>query len=413
MRIAVGRSIHPFDDSPQQLPVLDRTLAECQQQVCEELGLELVERNADRTLIIGDHTWFTTAILRRFLETCPPDGGRLAISGPFLEYTRPLQELEPEPCVGMPVYISPTGETTLETLNALPLVEVDLAVRMHEPELDHVVFRGLADEAIPVTDRMIHTVEHWSHLHRVNLLALMAHGEGLRREYEARSWWRKLWFGLQILLSARSLNRFAIASALTRKGRNCNIHPTATVEACQLGDDVEIGPYAVVRASWVASGVKIQEHAQVNLSVLGEDSVVGRGAMVNLCVLMKRAMVSRGFGHQASVFGRDAFVAVGSTLYDLSFGSEIKVSHRNRRVSSGTRFLGSCLGHRALIGPHVRIGYGESIPNDTTLVGDPTKVLRRIPDALEEGVVHTFSGEALTSIERLKTERKNQSDREE
>ena len=58
-------------------------------------------------------------------------------------------------------------------------------------------------------------------------------------------------------------------------------------------------------------------------------------------------------------------------MYDLSFGGPIKVTHKGQRVSAETRFLGSCIGHRAKVGPRVRIGYGEMIPNDTFIVADP------------------------------------------
>ena len=96
----------------------------------------------------------------------------------------------------------------------------------------------------------------------------------------------------------RSKNR--IAEALTRRGQNCKIHPTATVEAA----------YSVTMSRWdrmlllgsfVGNGVIIQEHSQVHLSILNDGAVVGRSAMVRMCLLMKRAMVSKCFGIQASV----------------------------------------------------------------------------------------------------------------
>ena len=49
--------------------------------------------------------------------------------------------------------------------------------------------------------------------------------------------------------------------------------PTAVVEACTIGDNVEIGPHAVVRACVVGDGAKIDEHCVVNLSVVGKGLV--------------------------------------------------------------------------------------------------------------------------------------------
>ena len=120
--------------------------------------------------------------------------------------------------------------------------------------------------------------------------------------------------------------------------------------------------------------------------------------MVRMCLLLERALVSKCFGAQASVFGRDAFVAVGATLYDLSFGGPIKVSHNGKRVSSETRFLGSCIGHRAKVGPHVRIGYGEMVPNDAFLVADPQTVVRQINELNVEDIPHFWSEGHLKSV---------------
>jgi acetyltransferase-like isoleucine patch superfamily enzyme len=91
---------------------------------------------------------------------------------------------------------------------------------------------------------------------------------------------------------------------------------------------------------------------------------------------MEGAMLSKTQGVQASVFGRDSFVAIGATFFDFSFGKPIRVLDRGKRVNSGTRFLGSCIGHRVKIGPHVRIGYGQTVANDSFIVADPNSVLR-------------------------------------
>ncbi len=76
-------------------------------------------------------------------------------------------------------------------------------------------------------------------------------------------------------------------------------------------------------------------------------------------------------------------------------GGEIKVEHNGERFSSGTHFLGSCLGHDVKIGPNVTIGYGEEVPNGAFIVASPDIVMRRIPKALKPGVPHhCVNGEA-------------------
>jgi len=333
--------------------------------------------------VLGDHTWVTPALLRKFVAACPAEGGRLGLQGPFVDFTGPLQDLPVDNGLSLyPVGLIKAGAEPV--LQGLAVVELDLQAKLHQPPVGHPAYAG-ALQPIPVTAAAVHTVTHWSHLLRVNLLALVAAAETERGLVEAAPWYVKLWTALALVWRARSINKWKLATAVGPMGKNCEIHPTATVEACWLGDNVEIGPHAVVRASWLGDGVKIGEHAQVNLSVVMEKAEISRGTMANICLLMPQALISPGFGHQACVFGRECFVAYGATFFDLSFGGDIKVSHRGERVSSGTKFLGTAVGHRAKVGPHVVVGYGEAIPNDAFLIVDPARIFRRIPDELPVG----------------------------
>ena len=157
------------------------------------------------------------------------------------------------------------------------------------------------------------------------------------------------------MFKIRSLNPQTIARRIGSQGRNCKIHPTAVIEACEIGDDVEIGPYAVVRASVIGDGAKIEEHATVNLSVLGPKSRAARYAMVNLCVLMEEAFLSRCGGSQMCLFGRQSFVAVDAVMLDLSlverFASKTTTMRRNGHQQ---HFLGVCIDIEPVIGNAVR-----------------------------------------------------------
>ena len=71
------------------------------------------------------------------------------------------------------------------------------------------------------------------------------------------------------LCRVRSINRQKVLARMGTVGKNCQIHPTAVIEACHIGDNVVIGPYAVVRASVIGDGAKIEEYATVNISAGG------------------------------------------------------------------------------------------------------------------------------------------------
>lgn len=382
--VAGGAPFAPYRDAPGDLWVLGRRLADWHAAVAEDVGLAR-DGGGGARLVVRDDVWITAAAVRRFLDQCPPEGGQLRVDGPFLEATAALQGLADG---RLPVWAAPEGAD----LAALPSVTVDLGVDARPVPRQHPALDGAETRPLVITDAMVHTLSHWTHLHRVNLLALVAWSEGERRRIAA-SWWRSLLAVLGIVWRARSLVPHALAAAIGPRGQRVRVHPTAVIEASVLGDDVEVGPFAVVRGAWVGAGAKIAEHARVAGSVVGEGCTVARGCNLQLSVALPGAYVSEGRGHQACVFGRDAFVAVGVTTFDLSFGGEVRVRDASGvRVPAGTRFLGSAVGHRARVGPHVRINFGEVVPNDALLVGDPDQVARDIPDDLADGPWRVVGG---------------------
>ena len=399
--LPLGQLIAPFGDHPGELEILGETLRSHQRKALAAVGVELCDTPPEDApwLALGDHTWVTAPLLRLFLAACPSAGGQLQLESSFVEFTRSLQSISQQGPARFPLAVVPPGP--VESLDALPAVEVDLRVKEQHKPL-HPVFAHADQGPIPVTDAMIHTVGHWSHLLRINLLALLAYAEGEKRRFEDGSWWLKLRILTELALRLRTLDRWKAAERIGVRGKGCSIHPTATVEASVLGDNVEVGPHAVVRASWLGDGVSVGEHARVNLTVAGPGAQLGRGLMANLCVLFSGAFVSQGFGYQACVFGRDAFVAMGATAYDLSFGKDIRVWHNGEWTSAETKFLGACIGHRAKVGPHVILGYGEAVPNEAFLVADPARIWRRIPPQLPTDRPLTWRDGAIVPVGRPK-----------
>jgi carbonic anhydrase/acetyltransferase-like protein (isoleucine patch superfamily) len=225
---------------------------------------------------------------------------------------------------------------------------------------------------------LVHEVWHWSHITRVNLLALAAEAERARADWERGGIFARLGMLLPVLWRARSVQPAALARALLPIPKSARIHPTAVIEACIIGEGVEVGPFACVRGSVLGEGCKIDAYANVNVSVIGPKAQAGRGAMINLCVLYAGAFVSAGGGFQMCVFGRDSFVAMTATMLDLSFGRTIRVDTPEGRMDTEGYFLGGAIGHGAKIGAGVRIGYGVAVPNDVLLVAPTGDLIRSI-----------------------------------
>jgi len=365
--VNTAEKVAPFGELSCQMAVDGTTLAEVQHAALEAAGLELVATppQSEPYFLFSDRTWFTADLVR---QMCRAGTGRLVVrdSG-WLEWTSAQQKLSAPGTYELAVT---EGEPGFDALEPIPL---ELEFRDLELPSMHDSFAHAADKSIRVGTAMVHQLDHWSHIIRINQLGLLARMEDARAEWEQAGVIGRLFKIIALLWRARSLNGAKIAASLSERGDKVQVHPTAVVEFSELRDGCEIGPHAVVRGSVVGPGAKVDAHAVVNASILGAGARIGRYGHVNLCTLFDGAMVSAGDGFQVSVFGRNSFVAWGSTILDLSFGGSVKVESDgpgSERVDSGLYFLGAAVGHRAKIGHGVKIGYGVSIPNDALLVDD-------------------------------------------
>lgn len=376
VRLPRGAPIPPFDDPPGAARVLGGTLASYQEQALAAAGLTLVDTppNDAAYLVFSDRMWFTASFLRAVKAT--GGVGRVRIDDAvWVRETGTLQSSPDRPEVAI---VAAGAPPSLDGADLL----VDLQLRDAAPMELHPAFAH-AQRPLRTGARLVHAVEHWSHVLRVNLLALVATAEEGKADFDAAPIWKKAWIALRVLLRARGFTPYAFARAFNRVGKRCRIHPTAVVEASQIGDDVEIGAFALVRACVVGDGAKVEDYAHASVSVIGPGARLGRTCMLNFSVLYPGAFVSAGGGWQMSIFGNDAFVAMTATGYDLSFGQPIRVAHQGSVVSADTHFLGVAVGHRARVGAHVRIGYGMAIPSDAFVVAPSADVLRKWPDVLE------------------------------
>ena len=345
-----------------------QSLAASQAEALEVAGFTLVDSPPEtgEVLLFSDRTWFTPAILLALREA---GHGRAKIDDPgWLAWIDPTQDMD---VAGVyELGISAEGVVPFADLPdlVLPLVFRDVELDAPHPAMAHAY-----EHPFRVSEAMVQQIDHWMHIVRVNHLCLAARMEVARSDWESAGLWGRIMQILRVVWRARSLNGWKIARAMTERGADITVHPTAVVEFSVLGEGCEIGPHAVVRGSIIGRNAKVDCHANVNVSVVDDGAKVGRYAFLNLCTVFPGAFVSSGDGFQASVFGRESFLAWGSTILDLSFGGSVKVETGGpgtERIETGQYFLGAAVGHRAVLGQGVRVRFGASIPNDAVLVDD-------------------------------------------
>lgn len=389
-----ARPVAPFGDLASELPVVRwpgeshtraafGSLAESQEAAIRRAGLERVVAPppAEPYLLLADDLWVTPDLLRTVAAGAP------GLARVDETWARHAGSLVPDPALPG-LALRPAGAPPVFDGPERP---VDLRLREHPLQLDHPAFAHAARGPVLTGVRMAHRLRHWSHLLRVNLLALAARAEEARAEWEGSGFFGKLGMAWPVLRRAGWPAPRRIARALAPWGRGVEVHPTAIVEASELGDGVKVGPFAIVRGCVVGAGARIDEYASAQVSVVGPRARLGRGAMLNLCVMMEGSFVSSGNGYQVCVFGRDSFVAVSATMLDLSFGATVRADDEGRRVDTGDHFLGGAIGHRARVGAGVRIGYGVAIPNDLLVVAPPAELVRHVPEGLS-GTVTVADG---------------------
>jgi acetyltransferase-like isoleucine patch superfamily enzyme len=168
-------------------------------------------------------------------------------------------------------------------------------------------------------------------------------------------------------------------------GPGCDIHPTAWVECCELGEGVTVGANAVCASSVLGAGAQVMEGAFVSASVVGACSMVGQHYRVVMSVIYPESFVTSG-ALQFSIMGRESAVYAAWITDARMDHQHVSTVVDGRVVSSGQDYLGCILGHRARLTAGVITAPGRVIPNDALVYPDPHQVLTRFPPDQPAGV---------------------------
>jgi carbonic anhydrase/acetyltransferase-like protein (isoleucine patch superfamily) len=386
--------ISPFGDPVSQSPVQGRPLREVMRQAALDAGAQATHlvapdqplpTEAER-LLLTDDLWATTALLKAFLK----EARRLQrpcalVMGDNLltDFTGALQDLgrvqgapQPQrryPLVWLPPGAAPPGRDLARAQELEPL-ELDLQLKPLELPV-HRVFSEDEKLVLPMTHLACVRIGHWMHILRANQMAQIAWGAQLFTEP-----WRLLWAAAR----AMSFNKWRVMQKLVVKGRNCDIHPSAVVEASVLGDNVSVGANAVVRYSCLGDGARVSDQCNVLSSVLGPGASGARMGMLQSCVLYEGAN-SGHYGLQLCLVGEQTFVGGEVILGDFKPGGEVMVMHRGELVSTGTNLLGCAVGHGCKVMMRATFYAGREIPNGYTVIGPPRDIVARVPADLPAG----------------------------
>jgi hypothetical protein len=388
---------NPFIISPLEAPardmwLMDRTLGEAMERELLSAGLtvekaasmaeaeERAGREPDGAFIIYDSVACSRVVIRRFIHATLKRQGPVSVVCSLprslaINYLSRVDGLDPvevsastKECWTAPFYFL-RGKQSLDHAEPLVLPYKERVIHYSVPP----GLMGQKDEVYAISDSYLCNVNHWIHIHRVNMAALAAYWFDRLRS--------GLWVGGVLWYAWRALTGFPwIGGRLIENIRSVSVrsqvHHTAHVELSVIQKGATIGPRAIISKSFVSEGAYVMDGAQVNGSVIGRGAVVGRNSIVFSSVVYPGALASQ-LLMQGSVLGENSCALTNSGFTDINFTRNVRVAHRGGYADIGTPYLGVCVGPEARVSARVWVASGREVPKGALLVMPPSQIAQR------------------------------------
>ncbi|MBI5527514.1 MAG: hypothetical protein HY897_14360 [Deltaproteobacteria bacterium] len=394
-----GTTIEPFCEDASDSLIANEPLIETQKRAIRRAGGTPRQVRAPSELgpgpavILFDRVYVSDKLMKDFVKAVDPAAPAMlglarCIS---VEFNLPIQDVVIEDsgvfysCFWVPDASRYAGEPDFLALESrlkadagrvvVKMRELSASLRLPSLARQSRVFK------FPITSSVAAHVVHWVTLLRLNSLQW-----GVRwLEYMRGDALGMAQKTVGALASAATVNPYRLMSKINVVGPDCEIHPSAYVEASFLGRGVKIGAGATVRNSFLGDGAVVGDAAYSMSSVLGAESYLTEGTALIWTVVYPGSSVGN-VKIQMSMIGRDTYVGMWCSFLDAKFIGDIMVGHRGGLVSAGTSFLGSCVGNNCVMGGKVLIMPGRAIPNGTFMVMRPDECIVEIPEQLPAGV---------------------------
>lgn len=368
------KQIDPFGDHPGDCLIGNRKLAAIQNETLGDISIEptLVREagevnDPNEHVVLGDNLYFSRELIeefvsasqrRRSITTCSIKPGlttlrTIVATQEVKEYRNRIEYClhyyPPEQSRGehQPIVIDPNPK--------------DVGLQMPQQ------ICGKEKYAVPLTDKFVIQIDHWTNLWAANISHLLQNGARLQAMPRIRA--------AYLVLKARSFNKWKILRSLNEIGRNCDIHPAAYIEGSKIGDNVTIGAGAVVRGSVIGKGTFIDNGVIVEESIVGENNGILDGRIM-YSVLYDDVSSST---HRVitSLIGKGTLIGANVTLTNFRLdGKNVTVMRDGVKTDTGNKFIGSCVGHGAYLGAGCIVAPGRTIPSGMRITPEETRVIR-------------------------------------
>jgi len=371
------KRVEPFGDHPGDCLIANKKLSARQNEVLTNLGLELLPVNdvdqiedPDEYIVFVDSLFFTRELLQEFITKSRQAKQRtICAAKPGIATLRTVVATQD---VSIAIDHIEYGlryipAQTLRGKDTVPVVfDLDRSYQII-PMPEHMF--GESEYRIPLTDKIIIQIDHWTNLWAANLGFLLAEAARLENAPKLKL--------LGLALKARSVNQWKVLRQTNKIGRKCDIHPSAYIEGSTIGDNVTVGARATIREAVIGDNTYLGDNVTVHFSVLGESCNIQSGSLIEFAVLYPGVLGNDRI-IAVSMCGRNCFIAGNVIFTNFRIDRRsVMVMKGDAMIDTGNTYLGSCVGHDVYLGAGCIVAPGRAIPNGTRLAPEQLQVIRK------------------------------------
>lgn len=365
-----GIIIKPFNVKVSEVLIQNTKLADWQKEAVSKLKVDNCKTvnsideivDSEELILINDNIFFTHEFIQIFLSKARSmrKPCQCTVNA---EMYNPQANMEiykaGKDYEAIGIYYYPGGiqpQTRVETCCMPDLIDVSLEYNSIPPHLlNQSMVSYICSKKIAVE------IGNWADLLNANLYA--------NRKILADIGKSRLSI-LKGIVKTLSTNKYKILGANTKIGRNCDIHPTAVIEGCIIGDNVTIMANVHLVATTVGDNTNITSNSVIQFSTIGESCLI-IGATIMYSTIHNETFVGRNVLIN-SLIGERVQLSVNITISDHKIGgAKIPIKMGRKSIPTRYKWLGACIGHDCKIGADVKLMEGLTVPNGLQIhVGD-------------------------------------------
>jgi NDP-sugar pyrophosphorylase family protein len=366
-RLRTNKTLFSFGDDIRSVPICGKSLSERQVEAIEQNGGKVVDIASEKEIkekqyfIFEDDLLFTKEFVKQLILSIQKDAGSkqygLAENEFNNRYILPHSQ-DSQQNLRFAFYFINRDLTTIN------LCEIRQKLFDNELFLPNQIVKG-SRYYVGRSDCFIGRIASPFHLLQLNLAFNLMRTIPIQGFFPE---WMVKKFG-----NPGSRFYYMALKRMNKIGKNCQIHPSAIIEASVLGDHVIVGANSVIRFSQIENGSVISDNVALVNCVLGENNVIANSNYLSFNLLFNNVFLIHG-PYQFSVFGMHsaAFAVINC---DIRLDQEnIKIPTDVGVLGSNQPLLGIAYGHYSKTGGGNIIAAGRIVPNHK-IINPPENII--------------------------------------